>query len=361
MNETIRNKDAKTDSDHNDSNAGSDLNSLTTNLTVFIGVKIGSSARGKRFAEIRRTWLQDALLEQLRGRVRIRFFTQNRVGNFESLDVPPDDEKAVIGDWDVDGWIDVGPFRGHDSSISDAHDGDDAFEAVSNISLRSILVPTSYKPCRTRSPGRRLTCLTSSMFKHYLLNDMGGSRSPASFFCNFDDDQYVRIPNLIRVLHSYLLSSQHGGKDMYIGRPQGKRHNTGGAGYCLSRALIERAPDNFTSLPRSMPDDTAVGHVVRIGLGVDPVENRLFHSHLEAKLYRSLKIEDVSRQVSFGYNDKSWNDEGNLRSFPRVPILWEMKDDPMRFRSLRCFLRGEVTGQKSAGCGLSSQTSVNRT
>lgn len=140
------------------------------------------------------------------------------------------------------------------------------------------------------------------------------------------------------------------GGNLYVGKARGS-HLTGGAGYCLSRNLVERAASNFSALPRAMPDDVAVGHVVKQQLGVKLVEDGLFHSHLEKRLRQNLSPAKIGEQVSFGYNIKNPDDVIERRSFPNVPMVFGKEKDPLRFRSLWCFLESKRGGM-SVGEGL---------
>ena len=85
--------------------------------------------------------------------------------------------------------------------------------------------------------------------------------SDRSWFCYLDDDNYLNVPALIRMLTSYSPN-----EDWYLGKayfcaplemldrtvlPQKKKVNflfrTGGAGFCLFCPLLERKEDMFDS------------------------------------------------------------------------------------------------------------------
>lgn len=308
-------------------NAGDD------ELTVFIGIKIGAGPRGVRFSEIRQTWLEDALAVD--DRVRIRFFSRADQDEGGISDVPAS-EAALPRHL---------KRRGAESGIA---------------SLRSLLVPAN---CERG----KLTCMTSAMFEYYLQHHANGTRPMASYFCNFDDDQYVLVPNLLKVLDSYSRKPPWQGRNLYIGNsPSGfkkKKYQgvaiggndrikflTGGAGYCLSRDLVEQGADHFQSLP-SLPDDVAVGQVVQYELGVkDPVVDVRFHSHLISDPTKEIPLEELSKQVAFGYNSKSVSDEKALERFPNITVLFPHEEDPLRFRSLRCFLQKDASGKYPPDC-----------
>lgn len=112
---------------------------------------------------------------------------------------------------------------------------------------------------------------------------------------------------------------------------------TGGAGYCISRELVERGRQSFVSPPKGIPDDIAVGFIVQEILGVTLIEDKLFHSHLEDDLRIRQRKDAISKQVSFGYNNKKDRTTA-LQSMPAIPIKFDPEDDPLLFQSLRCFL-----------------------
>eukprot|EP00566_Odontella_aurita_P017958 CAMPEP_0113573838 /NCGR_PEP_ID=MMETSP0015_2-20120614/26832_1 /TAXON_ID=2838 /ORGANISM="Odontella" /LENGTH=333 /DNA_ID=CAMNT_0000476945 /DNA_START=422 /DNA_END=1423 /DNA_ORIENTATION=- /assembly_acc=CAM_ASM_000160 len=299
-------------------------------FTVFIGIKIGAGPCGTRFREIQRTWLEDVLAED--GQVLIKFFSRasQEEGGISNV---PKIEPALM------------------------QAGDD--RAKSNITLQSLFIPTLCEQ-------HQLTCMTSSMFTYYLQHHANDTTPMASYFCNFDDDQYVNVPNLIKVLDSYSNDQRWYGKNLYIGNPPAQnkvkwkglysggvriKFHTGGAGYCLSRDLVEQGAQYFLSLS-NFPDDVAVGYVVQHKLGIEyPIVDIRFHSHLSAKYdpVKELPLEELSKQVSFGYNTKL-PDERALETFPNIPLLFPYEEDPLHFRSLRCFLQNYSSKLDPPGC-----------
>ncbi|KAH8302763.1 hypothetical protein KR044_010647 [Drosophila immigrans] len=202
--------------------------------------------------------------------------------------------------------------------------------------------------------------------------------SGKKWFCHFDDDNYVNVPRLVKLLDEYSPSV-----DWYLGKPSisspleihldnknattNKKITfwfaTGGAGFCLSRALTLkmlpiagggkfisigdkiRFPDDVTmgfiigewTLPRSQPKSNLFNlcilfsfdfaeHLLKVPLTV--VDN--FHSHLEPmEVIRSDTFQD---QVSFSYAHmkNQWN-------VIKVDGF-DLKTDPKRFYSLHCRL-----------------------
>jgi len=258
-------------------------NASTTNADyVFIGIKTSEAGvHGQRLPQIQKTWLKDALQTK---RIDIKFFTHIQVNETE----------------------------------------DDS----------SLMVTTS---CDRRN----LPCKTGKVFAHYL------EHSTASWFCSFDDDNYVLVDNLLQVLNSYLNGTT---KEVYIGKSMGPgmfyervnatvRHGTGGAGYCLSRHLVKRGKDYFTSLTETgLQDDIAVGYVVQEKLGVNITTDPFFHSHYERTIRDRIPKEEISKQVCFGRDNKGEYSKPPVDHMPNIPIIFSVEEDPLSFRSLWCFL-----------------------
>uniref|UniRef100_A0AAZ3SPF7 Fringe-like glycosyltransferase domain-containing protein n=1 Tax=Oncorhynchus tshawytscha TaxID=74940 RepID=A0AAZ3SPF7_ONCTS len=140
------------------------------------------------------------------------------------------------------------------------------------------------------------------------------------WFCHVDDDNYVNIRPLVKLLSHY--SHAH---DVYIGRPSldrpleaterfGDSHTrpvrfwfaTGGAGFCVSRGLaLKMSPwasgGNFmTTADRiRLPDDCTVGYIIETLLGVGLIRSPLFHSHLEN--LQLVSPTQIHHQVTLSY------------------------------------------------------------
>jgi len=174
-----------------------------------------------------------------------------------------------------------------------------------------------------------------------------------SWMCHFDDDNYVNVVQLIKVLRGFDPS-----RDWYLGKPSTRGpvdiedgtervhfwFATGGAGFCLSRSLlrkmqpyIERGRFEALADRLKLPDDVALGYLIEHLLQRRLTVIDRFHSHLESLSY--LSLDQLTRQVSVSggsYNRTRANVVG-------VPQRFTDDEDPMRFRSLHCFLF-------SAGC-----------
>eukprot|EP00545_Synedropsis_sp_CCMP1620_P011710 CAMPEP_0119023890 /NCGR_PEP_ID=MMETSP1176-20130426/30839_1 /TAXON_ID=265551 /ORGANISM="Synedropsis recta cf, Strain CCMP1620" /LENGTH=366 /DNA_ID=CAMNT_0006979049 /DNA_START=125 /DNA_END=1225 /DNA_ORIENTATION=+ len=286
---------------------------------VFIGIKTSEvGVHGKRLPEIHKTWLKEALGEK---RIDIRFFTE--------------------------------PHRGGNRSNKNASQAEEYNASMED--MQALLVST---------PGcTSILCKTGAMFKYFLEYDttdaVSGSsmesgkprQNPPAFFCNFDDDNYVLISNLLRVLKSY---HDQGERNIYVGRKGnndgfrlGEKFNntlvhflTGGAGWCISREMLERGRQHFSFLHKlgQIPDDIAVGYVVQEKAGGKLVEDALFHSHLETGLRKRLPKEEVAKQVSFGFNNKLDDRAFAITAFPDIPIELSAQEDPLLFLSLHRYL-----------------------
>ncbi|XP_055373299.1 fringe glycosyltransferase [Condylostylus longicornis] len=178
--------------------------------------------------------------------------------------------------------------------------------------------------------------------------------SGKKWFCHFDDDNYVNIPRLVRLLDEY-----NPAVDWYLGKPSisspleihldSKNSSiptnkkitfwfaTGGAGFCLSRALtLKMLPiaggGKFISIGDKIrfPDDVTMGfiieHLLKVPLTV--VDN--FHSHLEPMEF--IRPETFHDQVSFSY--ARMKNEWNVVKIDG----FDQKTDPKRFYSLHCHL-----------------------
>jgi len=114
---------------------------------------------------------------------------------------------------------------------------------------------------------------------------------------------------------------------------------TGGAGFCLSRALaLKMMPivsgGKFISIGEKirLPDDVTVGYIVEHLLGKKLTVIEQFHSHLEPMKF--LKLDSLSDQISFSYSRYGQENERVVAIDGEIDV----RIDPTRFLSLHCHL-----------------------
>ncbi|XP_028263717.1 beta-1,3-N-acetylglucosaminyltransferase radical fringe [Parambassis ranga] len=176
--------------------------------------------------------------------------------------------------------------------------------------------------------------------------------SQKKWFCHVDDDNYVILPSLLRLLSSY-----HHSQDVYLGRPSldhpieaAERVKsdgsvsvkfwfaTGGAGFCISRGLaLKMSPwaslGNFISTAEKirLPDDCTIGYIIEALLEVSLTHTYRFHSHLEN--LQKLPTDTVLEQVTLSYGGFE-----NRRNVVAVVGGFSLAEDPTRFRTVHCLL-----------------------
>ncbi|XP_026272503.2 fringe glycosyltransferase isoform X1 [Frankliniella occidentalis] len=197
--------------------------------------------------------------------------------------------------------------------------------------------------CSSSHNRRALCCKLSVELDTFLDSDK-------KWFCHFDDDNYVNIPRLVRVLGDY--SPQ---QDWYLGKPSTKapleiisRENksqkisfwfaTGGAGFCLSRALaLKMLPvaggGKFISIGEKirLPDDVTMGYVIEHLLRKPLTVIDQFHSHFEPMKF--IRQETMHEQITFSYSRYSKHEVNVLKIDG-----FDSRLDPTRFLSLHCLL-----------------------
>uniref|UniRef100_A0A1E1WJH4 Fringe-like glycosyltransferase domain-containing protein n=1 Tax=Pectinophora gossypiella TaxID=13191 RepID=A0A1E1WJH4_PECGO len=185
-----------------------------------------------------------------------------------------------------------------------------------------------------------LCCKTAQEYDTFL-------KSGKKWFCHFDDDNYVNVPQLVKVLQRY--DPQ---KDWYLGRnsisyplKMGKTISkkkrlyfsfmfaTFGAGVCISRSLALKmipiaSANRFIGLCHriKMPDDVTMGYIIEVLVKQKLTIVPEFHSHLEN--LKTMNPETFRDQISLSYSS---DNTVNVSGFDNVT-------DPTRIYSLHCTL-----------------------
>ncbi|KAL2078439.1 hypothetical protein ACEWY4_026124 [Coilia grayii] len=208
------------------------------------------------------------------------------------------------------------------------------------------LINTNCSAAHTR---QALCCKMSVEYDKFI-------ESQKKWFCHVDDDNYVILPSLLRLLSSYSHT-----QDVYLGRPSldhpieaAERVKsdgsvsvkfwfaTGGAGFCISRGLaLKMSPwaslGNFITTAEKirLPDDCTIGYIIEALLEVSMTHTHLFHSHLE-NLQR-LPSNSVLDQVTLSYGGFE-----NRRNVVSVGGVFSLAQDPSRFKTIHCLLYPET-------------------
>ncbi|XP_075686467.1 beta-1,3-N-acetylglucosaminyltransferase lunatic fringe [Rhinoderma darwinii] len=176
--------------------------------------------------------------------------------------------------------------------------------------------------------------------------------SNKKWFCHVDDDNYVNVKTLIKLLSRYSHTN-----DIYIGKPSLDRpiqateriseskmrpvnfwFATGGAGFCISRGLaLKMSPwasgGHFMNTAEKirLPDDCTIGYIIESVLGVKLIRSNLFHSHLEN--LHQVPQSEIHNQVTLSYGMFE-----NKRNAILMKGAFSVEEDPSRFRSIHCLL-----------------------
>lgn len=219
------------------------------------------------------------------------------------------------------------------------------FTDVEEEALKEAGYNVEVTHCQSDHSQTALSCKMSAEYDGFMSTDK-------RWFCHVDDDNYLNPGALLALLQNF-----DQGAEVYVGRAsldrpitahelvEGNKTRevhfwfaTGGAGFCLSRALAEKmAPwasgplfEQTSALIR-LPDDCTVGFIVEQRLGHPMVHSSLFHSHLENLLLVQQK--DLSRQVTLSYGMLE-----NKMNIIEVKGSFSVEQDPSRFRTVHCLL-----------------------
>uniref|UniRef100_A0A8C4SI94 Beta-1,3-N-acetylglucosaminyltransferase n=1 Tax=Erpetoichthys calabaricus TaxID=27687 RepID=A0A8C4SI94_ERPCA len=176
--------------------------------------------------------------------------------------------------------------------------------------------------------------------------------SGKKWFCHVDDDNYVNVRTLVKLLSNYPHT-----QDVYIGKPSLDRpieaterlgdnkmrpvhfwFATGGAGFCISRGLaLKMSPwasgGHFMNTAEKirLPDDCTIGYIIESVLGVKLIRSNLFHSHLEN--LQQVSKSEIQNQVTLSYGMFE-----NKRNAINMKGAFTVEEDPSRFKSVHCLL-----------------------
>lgn len=196
--------------------------------------------------------------------------------------------------------------------------------------------------CSASHNRRALCCKMAAEFDAFL-------QSNKRWWCHFDDDNYVNVPQLVTTLADYdPLHDWYLGKNSIrapleiINRDKVSQRisfwfATGGAGFCVSRALaLKMMPiaggGKFISVGEKirLPDDVTMGYIIEHLLKKSLTVVEEFHSHLEPM--RFINTDSLARQVSFSYSQ--YGSEMNVLPIDGL----DPRLDPTRLLSLHCQL-----------------------
>ena len=171
------------------------------------------------------------------------------------------------------------------------------------------------------------------------------------WFCHFDDDNYVNLPNLVALLQNYNHSD-----DWYLGKPSlnhqirasdrlypGQRRAfwfaTGGAGFCISKGLARKMNVTdagfikFSHRTMNMSDDVTVGYLINNILHTNLTVIHTFYSHLDKHFTNHTRLHDIKEAITLSYRVL-----GGRSGVVKIPGF-SFEHDPTRFYSIHCFLK----------------------
>ncbi|XP_072167693.1 beta-1,3-N-acetylglucosaminyltransferase radical fringe-like [Diadema setosum] len=191
-----------------------------------------------------------------------------------------------------------------------------------------------------------LCCKTSFMLDMFYKTDK-------RWFCNVDDDNYLNVPELLKLLRQYDHTQDH-----YLGRASlshpieaidrysNQRVSfwfaTGGAGFCISKSLamkmaVYASSGTFEKMCNRirLPDDVTIGFIIEVLLKKPLTKVQTFNSHLQ--LLRSIPTGQLQKQLTLSYSITP--KRVNVINMPSS--LYSLEDDPTRFKTFHCtYFRG---------------------
>lgn len=217
----------------------------------------------------------------------------------------------------------------------------DEDDAVISKATHNHLINSKCSPNHTR---QSLCCKMSAEYDYFL-------KLHKKWFCHFDDDTYVNVHSLLKLLKKYNTA-----KDWYLGTPSlltpleiqytdnirllKKKFNfaTGGAGFCLSHSTtLKMFPYAGKGKLKTLcdtvhlPDDCTIGFIIYHYIKINLTVIDKFHSHLES--LSKIKSSDLASHITFSYS---------LGGQPNRVLInsgkFNSSYDPTRFLTIHCKL-----------------------
>ena len=201
--------------------------------------------------------------------------------------------------------------------------------------------------CSTGHTNLGLNCKMAWEFEVYF-------KKNNRWFCHFDDDNYVNLPNLVTLLQNYNHSD-----DWYLGKPSlnhqmrvGDRAYPGqsrafwfahgGAGFCISQRLAHKMKAHVTDgglmnlssrIGKRVNDDVAVGYLINNLLHINLTVIQTLYSHRDQHFTNHIRLDDIKKAITFSYPV-----HGRSGGAVKIPGF-SFEHDPTRFYSIHCFLK----------------------
>ena len=172
------------------------------------------------------------------------------------------------------------------------------------------------------------------------------------WFCHFDDDNYVNLPNLVALLQNYnhsddwylgkpSLNHQMRGRDRaYPGQSRAFWFAHGGAGFCISQRLVHKMKPHVTdgglmnlSSRIGLNDDCTVGYLINNLLQTNLTVIQTLYSHRDQHFTNHTRLYDIKEAITLSYPV-----HGGRIGFVKIPGF-SIEHDPTRFYSIHCFLK----------------------
>ncbi|XP_065901381.1 beta-1,3-N-acetylglucosaminyltransferase radical fringe-like [Dysidea avara] len=230
--------------------------------------------------------------------------------------------------------------------------------------------------CFQRHKANNLCCKLGEEFAaYYRVREQHHNKEGYQWFCHFDDDVYVNIPQLSQLLQKYDPHQPH-----YIGRWREDNHFRpyfsvydkgaklrlkelhyivkhkeyqfgSGAAYCISSAMMTEAEKYFNGIRvfqrtcqvTQRSDDVSVGYVLGGLLGYNLTSVADFNVQYDN--LENYTLQEALQSITIGYTKEKIKQQGKCFSLitNHVPVEARFDDDPTRFLSYHCLLYPSVS------------------